>query len=91
MRANLLRDRVKVRPLAGLEFGMDKFTVDANFKSAAAGGDQLQRFDLRDVANFGRQTGGSGFVVSSRAIFDRYFRFHARLLSLADAIRPRPR
>jgi hypothetical protein len=71
VRLDLLRDRVKVRPLSGLEFGVNEFTVDANFKSTSAGRDQFHRFDPRDVANFSRQTGGSRFVVSSRAVFDR--------------------
>jgi len=91
MRFDLLRDRVKVRPLARLEFGMNEFTVDANFKSTSAGRDQLDRLDPGNVANLGHQTGGSWFIVSNRAVFDRYLRFHARLLYLPNGIRARPR
>ena len=76
MRCNLLRDDVKVRPLAGLELGMNEFTIDANFKSTSARRDQFHRLDPRDVANCGRQTGGSRFIVSSRAVFDRDVCFH---------------
>ncbi len=76
MRFNLLRDGVKVRPFAGFEFGINEFTVDANFKSTSARRDQFHRLDPGDVANFGRQTGGPWFVVSSRAVFDRDVRFH---------------
>ena len=79
MRSDLLRDRVEIRPLAGLEFGVDKFTVDANFEGTAAGRDQPGSH-ARRFTNESRQTGGFRFVISDRAVFDRYFRFHARLL-----------
>jgi hypothetical protein len=36
---DLLRERVKIRPFAGLEFGVNEFTIDANFKGTAAGRD----------------------------------------------------
>jgi hypothetical protein len=75
MRANLLRDRVEVGPVARLEFGVDGFTVDANFEGTAAGLDQL-RSNAGHCTNASRQTGGFRFVISDRAIFDRYFRFH---------------
>jgi hypothetical protein len=55
---------------------MNEFTVDANFKSTSAGGDQFHRLDPSNVANFGRQTGGSWFIVSNRAVFDRDACFH---------------
>ena len=74
-------DRVEIRPLAGLEFGVDEFTVDANFEGTAAGRDQLGSH-ARRFTNESRQTGGFRFVISDRAVFDRYFRFHARLLYL---------
>jgi len=76
VQSNLLRDGVKVRPLAGLEFRMNEFTVDANFKSTSARRDKFHTLDPGDVANCGRQTGGSRFVVSSRAVFDRDVCFH---------------
>ena len=90
MRSNLLRDRVKVRPFAGLELGMNEFIVDANFEGTAAGRDQLG-IHARRFMNESRQPGSFRFVVSDRAVFDRYLRFHAHLLYLPDAIRPRPR
>ena len=86
MRSNLLRDRVEVGPLAGFEFGVDEFTVDANFEGTAAGRDQLG-IHARLFTNESRQPGRFRFVVSDRAIFDRYLRFHARLLYLPKTIR----
>jgi hypothetical protein len=88
VRADLLRNRVKVRPFAGIEFGMNEFTIDANFKGAAAGRDQLGSHAGR-FPNASRQTGGFWFVISDRAVFDRYFRFHACLLHLPYAMCPR--
>ena len=85
MRFDLLRDRVKIRPFSGFEFGVNEFTVDANFKSTSAGRDQLHRLDPSNVANFGRQTGGSWFIVSNRAVFDRDACFH-RAPSQTDPI-----
>jgi hypothetical protein len=90
MRSNLVRDRVKVRPFPGFELGMNEFIVDANFESTAAGRDQLG-IHARRFTNESRQPGGFRFVVSDRAVFDRYLGFHACLLYLPDAIRPRPR
>ena len=75
-------DGVEVRPVAGVEFGMDEFAIGANFKGAAARGKKSKRFDaLAEVKNFGRQTDGLGRVVSNHAIFDRYLSFHLALLS----------
>ena len=90
MRSNLLRDRVEIGPLASLEFGVDEFTVDANFEGTAAGRDQPGSH-ARRFTNASRQTGGFWFVISDRAVFDRYFRFHARLLYRLYAMRPRRR
>ena len=61
---------------------MNEFTVDANFESTSAGGDQFHRLDPSDVANFGRQTGGPGLVVSNHAVFDRDVSFHVVLLAI---------
>ena len=72
-------DRVEVGPLAGFEFGVDKFTVDANFEGTAAGPDQLGIHAGR-FTNESRQPGSFRFVVSDPAIFDRDLGFHARLL-----------
>lgn len=79
MRSDLPCDRVKVRPFAGFKFGVDEFTVDANFEGTTAGRDQPGSH-ARRFTNASRQTGGFRFVVSVRAVFDRYFLLHARLL-----------
>ena len=79
MRSDLRGDRVEIRPLAGLEFGVDEFTVDAYFEGTAAGRDQPGS-RARALTNASRQTGGFRFVISDRAVFDRYFRFHVGLL-----------
>ena len=96
VRFDLLRDRVKIRPFSGFEFGVNEFTVDANFKSTSARGDQFHRLDPGDVANLGRQTGRPRFVVSSCAIFDRDACFHRAplksILSVAEEwVNPRTR
>jgi hypothetical protein len=90
MRSNLLRDRVKVRPFASLKLGMNEFIVEANFEGTAAGRDQLG-IHARRFTNESRQTGSFRFVVSDRAVFDRYLGFHACLLYLPEVIRPRLR
>ena len=87
MRSDLRGNRVEIGPLANLEFGVDEFTVDANFEGTAAGRDQPGSHAGR-FTNASRQTGGFRFVVSVRAVFDRYLWFHARLLHLPDANRP---
>jgi hypothetical protein len=69
---------------------MNKFIVDANFKGTAAGRDQLGIRAGR-FTNESRQPGRFRFVVSDPAVFDRYLRFHARLLYLPNVIRARPR
>ncbi len=79
MRSDLRGNRVEIRPLAGFEFGVDEFTVDAYFERTAAGRDQPGSH-ARGLTNASRQTGGFWFVISDRAVFDRYFRFHTRLL-----------
>jgi hypothetical protein len=64
-------DVVKVRPVAGIEFGMEEFAIGANLKSAAARGNQRERFDaLAELKNFGRQTDGLRRVVSNDAVLD---------------------
>jgi hypothetical protein len=70
-------DGVEVRPVAGVEFGMEEFAIGANFKSAAARRNERERFDaFAEFKNFGRQTDGLRRVVSNYTIFDRDFRFH---------------
>ena len=88
VRFDLLRDRVKVRPFAGFKFGVNEFTIDANFKGTAAGRDQPGSHARRFLNESG-QPGRFRFVVSVGAVLDRYFWLHARLLCLLNAIRPR--
>ena len=62
---------VEIRPLAGLEFGMEQFAIGANFKSAAARRNERERFDaFAEFKNLGRQTDGLRRVVSNDAVFD---------------------
>jgi hypothetical protein len=68
-----------IRPVAGVEFGMEQFAIGANLESAAARGNQRERLDaLAELKNFGRQTDGLRRVVSNYAVFDRYLGFHQR-------------
>ena len=74
-----LDDGVEIRPVAGVEFGMEKFVIGANLESAAARGNQRERLNaLAELKNFGRQTDGLRRVVSNYAVFDRYLGFHQR-------------
>ena len=74
---NRLDDCVEVRPIAGVEFGMEKFAIGANLESAAARGNQRERLNaLAELKNFGRQTDGLRRIVSNDAVFDRYLGFH---------------
>jgi len=77
VRFDLLRDRVKVRPFAGFKFGVNEFTIDANFKGTTAGRDQ-PRLHARGFLNESGQPGRFRFVVSVGAVLDRYFWLHAR-------------
>ena len=66
-----LNDGVEIRPVAGVEFGMEQFAIGANLESAAARGDERERLDaLAELKNFGRQTDGLRRVVSNDAVFD---------------------
>ena len=68
---NRLDDGVELRPVAGVEFGMEKFAIGADLESAAARGDERERFDaFAELKNFGRQTDGLRRVVSNDAVFD---------------------
>src|SRR5439155_21890942 len=72
-----LDDDVEVRPVAGVEFGMEQFAIGANCESAAARWDQRERLDaLAEFKNFSRQTDGFRRVVSNDAVFDRYLGLH---------------
>ena len=68
---------VEVRPIAGVEFGMEQFAIGANLESAAARGNQRERLNaLAELKNFGRQTDSLRRVVSNDAVFDRYLGLH---------------
>ena len=72
-----LNDRVEVRPVAGVEFGMEQFAIGANLEGAAARGNQRERLDaLAELKNFSRQTDGFRRVVSNDAVFDRDLGLH---------------
>jgi hypothetical protein len=72
-----LDDGVKIRPVAGIEFGMEQFAIGANLESAAARGNQRERlYALAELKNLGRQTDGLRRVVSNDAVFDRDFGLH---------------
>ncbi len=74
-------DGIEIRPVAGIEFGMEQFAIGANFKSAAARRNERERFDaFAEFKNFGRQTDGLRRVVSNDAIFDRDFGLHSGAL-----------
>jgi hypothetical protein len=75
-------DGVEIRPIAGVELGMEQLIIGANFESTATRGNESKRLDpLAEFENFGRQTDSLGRVVSNHAVFDRYFGFHFELLS----------
>jgi hypothetical protein len=75
-------DGIEVRPVAGIEFGMDEFAIGANFEGAPARRNERERLDpLAEFKNLGRQTDGFRRVVSNYAVFDRYFGLHFELLS----------
>jgi hypothetical protein len=64
-------DGVEVRPVAGIKFGMEKFSISTNFERTAARRNQRERLDaLAKIKNFGRQTDGLRRVVSDDAVFD---------------------
>ena len=72
-------DGIEIRPVAGIEFGMEQFAIGTNLESAAARGNQRERFNaLAELENLGRQTDGLRRVVSNDAVFDRHFGFHQR-------------
>jgi hypothetical protein len=68
---NRADDLVEIGPIAGIELGVKELAIGANFKGAAAGWNQGQRFDaFTEFENFRRQTDGLGRVVSNHAILD---------------------
>ncbi len=76
---NRADDFVEIRPVAGIEFGMEKFAIGADLEGAPARRDERERLDaLAEFKNFGRQTDGLRRVISNDAVFDRYLGFHQR-------------
>jgi hypothetical protein len=74
---DLADDGIEVGPVAGIELGMEQFTIGANLESAAARGNERERPDtFAEFKNLGRQTDGLGRVVSNDAVFDGDFRLH---------------
>jgi hypothetical protein len=71
---------------------MEQFAIGANLESAAARGNQRERFDaLAELKNFGRQTDGLRRVVSNDAVFDRDFGLHRQTpfrSETSDVIQP---
>ena len=82
-----MNEGVEIRPFAGVEFGVERFTIGADFEGAAARRDEGKRRDpFAELENFSRQTDGFRRVVSNRAILDSDFGFHRSLLSSGKAI-----
>ena len=74
---NRADDLVEIGPVTRIEFRMEELAIGADFKCAAAGWNQGQRFDaFTEFENFRRQTDGLGRVVSNHAILDRDLGFH---------------
>ncbi len=73
-----LRDEhIEIRPFAGVEFGMERFAIGADFEGAAARWDEGERRDpIAELENLSRQTDGFRCVVSNAAILDPDFGFH---------------
>src|ERR1051326_610134 len=73
MARHLVEHLLLIGKLAGLELRVEQFLVNRQLEAAAAGGDQLQVFDLLFELgqDLGRQTDGSWLVVSNRAVFQR--------------------
>ena len=72
-----LDNSVRIRELAGRDFGMDSLAIDRDFKRAPAGWDELQRGNvLLQLEEFVRQTDGMRLVISSCAIFDDNIQSH---------------
>jgi hypothetical protein len=67
-----LEERFLVGELPRGLFGIHKMAVNGNFEDTSAGPDQLC-LGPKPGLDLGRQTGGSGLVVSNPAVFDGYF------------------
>ena len=82
---NLPNERVEIRPFAGIEFGVERFAIGADFEGAAARWNEGERRDpIAELENLSRQTDGFRRVVSNAAILDPDFGFHRTLLSSSE-------
>jgi hypothetical protein len=80
---DLPNEVVEIRPFAGVEFGMERFAIGADFEGAAAGWNQRKRPDaIAEIENLSRQTDSFWGVVSNAAVLDPNFGFHRSLLSI---------
>ncbi len=70
MLSNLLDDLIFVGKVARFQLRVDQFAVNGDFETATLGGLQIKAADLLFVGSedFGRQTDGLRFVVSSSAV-----------------------
>ena len=76
-------ERIKIRPFAGIELGMERFAIGADFEGAAAGWDEGERRDpIAKIENLSRQTDGFRRVVSNCAVLNPDFGLHHNLLFL---------
>ena len=71
-RLDFFKNLARVREPARFELGENEFTIDFNVEDPVSPGNQLG-LNTQTVAQFIRQTGGLGFVVSLRAIVDLNF------------------
>jgi hypothetical protein len=79
---DLRNERLEIRPFAGVEFGVERFAIGADFERAAPGWDKGKRRDaIAEFENLSRQTDGFRRVISNRAVLDSDFGFHRTLLS----------
>jgi len=80
---DLRNERFEIRPFAGIEFGVERFAIGADFEGAATGWNQGERRDpIAEIENLSRQTDGFRRVVSNCAVLNPDFGFHRTLLSL---------
>ena len=79
---DLADDLIEIRPVAGLELGMEELAIGVDLKCPTARWNEGERFDpLAEFEDFRRQTDGLRRVVSNHAVFNRDFGFHLVLLS----------
>jgi len=82
---DLGNERVKIRPFAGIELGMERFAIGADFEGAATGWNQGERRDsIAEIENLSRQTDGFRRVVSNCAVLNPDFGFHRTLLPCCE-------